>query len=64
MGWLLEVSNGFLHSVVHRPYAFLLFALYALITTWHLGLFRWAAMSVARAAPPTTADRNPLREVS
>ena len=44
MGWLLEASNGLLHSVVHRPYTFLFFALYALIATWHLGFFSKAAI--------------------
>jgi len=47
MSWLLEVADGLLHSLLHRPYTFLLFALYALIATWHLGLFRWAAMTCA-----------------
>ena len=47
MGWILDLANGLLYSLVHRPYTFLLFALYALIATWHLGLFRWAAMTLA-----------------
>ncbi|MEE8469460.1 MAG: carotenoid biosynthesis protein [Planctomycetota bacterium] len=47
MSWLLEATDGLLHSLVHRPYTFLLFGLYALIATWHLGLYRSAAMTLA-----------------
>ena len=46
MDGLLEGADGLLHSLVHRPYTFLFFAIYALIATWHLGLFRWSAMTV------------------
>lgn len=44
---LLHAPARLLHSLVHRPYAFALFGLFAVAATWHLGWQRWLWMTVA-----------------
>jgi putative membrane protein len=58
---LSEAAAALAHSVVHRPYAFVLFGAYLVVATWHLGRRRVLWMSVAGYAIAWASESASIR---